>query len=81
VLSMTLSTDERITTAHRAKLAFVYVRQSSLGQVRHHQESTELQYRLVERATLFGWPRERVQVIVQQRSTGLSDADRGSGTG
>jgi hypothetical protein len=32
---MTLSTDERITNAHRAKLAYVYVRQSSPGQVRH----------------------------------------------
>ena len=48
---------------HRAKLAYVYVRQSSPGQVRQHQESTELQYRLVERAILLGWPRERVQVI------------------
>ncbi len=55
--------DDRITTAHRAKLAYVYVRQSSPGQVRHHQESTELQYRLVERAVLFGWPQERVHVI------------------
>jgi DNA invertase Pin-like site-specific DNA recombinase len=54
---------ERITTAHRAKLAYVYVRQSSAGQVRQHQESTELQYRLVDRAAGFGWPRERIAVI------------------
>ena len=39
---------ERVSTAHRAKLAYVYVRQSTSGQVRQHQESTELQYRLVE---------------------------------
>jgi len=39
--------EERITTAHRAKLAYVYVRQSTAGQVRQHQESTQLQYRLV----------------------------------
>lgn len=31
--------DERLTTAHRAKLAYVYVRQSSMNQVRQHQES------------------------------------------
>ena len=55
--------DERMTTAHRAKLAYVYVRQSSLNQVRQHQESTELQYRLVDRAIGLGWPHERVQVI------------------
>jgi hypothetical protein len=50
VLSTASLTEERITTAHRAKLLYVYVRQSSPGQVRHHRESTELQYRLVERA-------------------------------
>lgn len=63
MLSTSLAIEERITTAHRAKLAYVYVRQSSPGQVRHHQESTELQYRLVDRVVLLGWPRERVQVI------------------
>src|ERR1700686_5661611 len=55
--------DEPVTTAHRAKLAYVYVRQSSLNQVRQHQESTQLQYRLVDRAVGLGWPHERVQVI------------------
>ena len=54
---------EQVTTAHRAKLAYVYVRQSSAGQVRQHQESTELQYRLVDRASSLGWPRERITVI------------------
>ena len=54
---------ERVTTAHRAKLAYIYVRQSSAGQVRQHQESTELQYRLVDRAAGLGWPRERIAVI------------------
>jgi DNA invertase Pin-like site-specific DNA recombinase len=77
VLSSTLSIDERITTAHRAKLAYVYVRQSSPGQVRHHQESTALQYRLVERAALFGWPRERVRVIDDDLGkSGTSSRDR-----
>jgi DNA invertase Pin-like site-specific DNA recombinase len=77
VLNMTLSTDERITNAHRAKLACVYVRHSSPGQVRHHQESTELQYRLVERATLFGWPGERVHVIDDDLGkSGTSSRDR-----
>ena len=55
--------DERVTTAHRAKLAYVYVRQSSLNQVRQHQESTQLQYRLVDRTIALGWPHERVRVI------------------
>jgi DNA invertase Pin-like site-specific DNA recombinase len=63
VLIAANTADERATTAHRAKLAYVYVRQSSLNQVKQHQESTELQYRLVDRAIALGWPHERVQVI------------------
>lgn len=47
------ATDEWVTTTHRAKLAYVYVRQSSLNQVMH-QESTELRYRLVDRAVALG---------------------------
>src|SRR6266545_2856706 len=63
MLIATKPADEWVTTAHRAKLAYVYVRQSSLNQVKQHQESTELQYRLVDRAIALGWPHERVQVI------------------
>jgi DNA invertase Pin-like site-specific DNA recombinase len=53
----------KVSTEHLAKLAYVYVRQSSLSQVTHHHESTELQYHLVERAVRLGWPQERVKVI------------------
>jgi len=63
VLITSSEATERVTTAHRAKLAYIYVRQSTAGQVRQHQESTELQYRLVDRAVTLGWPRERVAVI------------------
>lgn len=63
MLMITPPADERLTPARRAKFAYIYVRQSSVGQVKHHQESTELQYRLVDRAVGFGWPRERVRVI------------------
>ena len=71
--------EERITTAHRAKLAYVYVRQSTAGQVRQHQESTQLQYRLVERAALLGWPRDRIEVIDDDlgKSGASSDARYG----
>jgi DNA invertase Pin-like site-specific DNA recombinase len=51
------------TTAHRAKMAYVYIRQSSLMQVTRHAESTDLQYSLVDRAVALGWPRERVELI------------------
>jgi DNA invertase Pin-like site-specific DNA recombinase len=68
---------ERVSTAHRAKLAYVYVRQSTAGQVRQHQESTELQYRLVNRASNLGWPRERISVIDDDLGkSGTTSAER-----
>lgn len=41
---------DKITPLHLQKTAFVYIRQSSLGQVRHHRESTERQYALQDTA-------------------------------
>src|SRR5215208_6564757 len=68
---------ECIGAAHRAKLAYVYVRQSTAVQVRQHQESTELQYRLVDRAAGLGWPRERIEVIDDDLGkSGASSAGR-----
>ncbi len=69
--------DERVTTAQRAKLAYIYVRQSSVSQVRQHQESTELQYRLVDRAVALGWPAERIHVIDEDLGkSGAGGAER-----
>jgi DNA invertase Pin-like site-specific DNA recombinase len=53
----------KVTTEHLSKLVYVYIRQSSPGQVIRHQESTDLQYQLVERAVQLGWPRERIRVV------------------
>ena len=75
---MLLKLESPVTTAHRAKLAYIYVRQSTAGQVRQHQESTELQYRLVDRAVLFGWPKERIEVIDDDLGkSGTSSDSRG----
>jgi hypothetical protein len=43
------SAHPKVTTDHRAKLAYDYVRQSSLSQVTRHTESTDLQYGLAQR--------------------------------
>ena len=72
-----LAPDEQISTAHRAKRAYIYVRQSSVNQMKHHRESTELQYRLVDRAIRFGWPRERIEVVDEDLGkSGASGSDR-----
>src|SRR6516164_5772114 len=77
-MNMLLNLESPVTTAHRAKLAYIYVRQSTAGQVRQHQESTELQYRLVDRAAAFGWPKERIEVIDDDLGkSGMSSDGRG----
>jgi DNA invertase Pin-like site-specific DNA recombinase len=67
------------TTAHRAKMAYVYIRQSSLMQVTRHGESTDLQYSLVERAVALGWPRERVELIDEDLGKSGAQAEARSG--
>lgn len=52
-----------ITDEHLARWAEVYVRQSCIGQVRRHGESTDLQYQLVEQVVAWGWPRDRIHVV------------------
>jgi DNA invertase Pin-like site-specific DNA recombinase len=59
----TPASSEKILSSHLERLAVVYVRQSTAQQVLDHQESTRLQYGLVARAQLMGWPKERVLVI------------------
>ena len=66
---------DKIRSRHRDRLALVYVRQSTLQQVERHQESTRLQYGLVERALELGWPRERVEIIDDDLSRSGTSAE------
>src|SRR4051812_16326239 len=68
---------EKVQGRHQDRLAIVYVRQSTLRQVEQHQESTRLQYALVERALQLGWARERIEVIDDDLGrSGASAVDR-----
>lgn len=53
----------KITDIHLQKAAYVYLRQSSMGQVRSHRESTERQYALQDLARNLGWPVTRIVVL------------------
>jgi len=55
--------EQKITSGHRARLAAVYLRQSSMAQVRENTESTARQYALADEAVRLGWPRGDVLVI------------------
>ena len=54
---------EPVQETHRQKLACIYLRQSTLKQVRQHQESTERQYALRDKARQLGWPPERILIL------------------
>jgi DNA invertase Pin-like site-specific DNA recombinase len=67
----------KIRPDHLDRQAFVYVRQSTLFQVREHTASTARQYDLVQRAQDLGWSKASIAVVDQdQGRSGASAADR-----
>lgn len=62
----------QISEHHLHRPAYIYVRQSTMGQVRHHQESTERQYALREKALALGWSGEAIRIL--DRDLGQSGA-------
>lgn len=63
----------KITLQHQERLACIYIRQSSPGQVRHNKESQVNQYQLGQRAELLGWSQKRIRII--DCDLGLSGKD------
>lgn len=55
--------NSKIQVQHRQKMAYVYLRQSTMAQVYHHQESTQRQYALKDRALELGWPADQIRVL------------------
>ena len=55
--------EQKITPAHLDRTAMIYLRQSTLMQVREHGESTARQYGLAGEAARLGWPAVRIEVI------------------
>ena len=53
----------KITDQHRREKAYVYIRQSTLSQVMHHQESTSRQYALKDKALALGWRPNRIHTL------------------
>jgi len=62
----------KITEHHRSKPAYIYLRQSTPGQVRHHHESTERQYALRGKALELGWSDPAIRIL--DRDLGMSGA-------
>lgn len=67
----------KIRPDHLDRQALIYVRQSTMIQVRENTGSTTRQYDLVPRALELGWPKERIHVVDQdQGHSGASAAGR-----
>jgi len=64
--------NEKIRPDHLERAAYVYVRQSSLQQVRHHREGQQRQYGLADRARQVGFTR----VVVIDDDLGVSGTGR-----
>lgn len=58
----------KISAEHLKRQAFVYVRQSTPGQVKNHLEGRQLQYALAERAAQLGWHNPKIIDDDQGRS-------------
>ena len=53
----------KIQDHHINQPAYVYIRQSTMNQVRYHQESTERQYALRGKARELGWPETMIRIL------------------
>jgi DNA invertase Pin-like site-specific DNA recombinase len=74
---VSVATAEKVTAAHLARAAYLYVRQSTLRQVLTNTESAARQYALRQRAVALGWPADQIVVIdSDQGQSGASAADR-----
>ena len=70
---------QKVCPQHLNRTAFVYIRQSTMTQVRFHQESTERQYALRQKALDLGWTTEQIQVI--DEDLGLSGTNKSNRQG
>ena len=71
------STRQKVQPEHLKRNAYLYIRQSSLQQVFHNQESTRRQYDLRRRAVALGWNEDQIIVIDTDLGlSGASSADR-----
>jgi DNA invertase Pin-like site-specific DNA recombinase len=74
---LTRPVSQKIHPDHLDRLAVIYVRQSTLFQVRENTGSTTRQYDLVKRAQDLGWTSSSIQVVDQdQGQSGSSSVGR-----
>lgn len=65
-------TSAKVTSQHLSRPAYIYIRQSTMNQVRNNLESTERQYALRDKAQQLGWCPTMIRVL--DRDLGRSGA-------
>jgi DNA invertase Pin-like site-specific DNA recombinase len=71
--------ESKITSSHLGRVAIIYVRQSTLAQVRGNTESTARQYGLAEEAARLGWAASAIEVIDADLGISGRSADNRAG--
>lgn len=74
-----MSATRKVGAFYLERTAIVYVRQSTLTQVRENTESTARQYALTEEAARLGWAASKIEVIDSDLGLSGRSADRRSG--
>ena len=69
----------KIKPSHTQRAAYIYVRQSTPGQIEHNRESTARQYALADRACQMGWAKEQVVIIDEDLGLSGSSTEKRSG--
>ena len=72
---MQASLGHKIEAVHLGRRALVYIRQSTLMQVRENVGSKERQYDLVKRAMELGWVKDQIVVVDQDQGRSGASAE------
>lgn len=63
IIALISNGQEKIRSSHLERQAFIYLRQSTPGQVLHHRESQLNQEQMAHRAKQLGWHQDQVHII------------------
>src|SRR6202521_5061717 len=77
--SRPMTDPSKIKPTHTQRAAYVYIRQSTPGQVEHNRESTARQYALADKACQLGWAKEQVLIIDEDLGLSGSSTEKRSG--
>lgn len=69
------SSHQKVGSHHLKRIAYLYIRQSTLRQVFENSESTRRQYDLRQRAVALGWAVEQISVIDDDLGLSAASAD------